>query len=264
MKIGIIGGGVVGRALARCYMEYAEVMVHDCLPERSTHSLEEALDVGSEGLVFICLPTPTVGKGMTLNTGIIEEFFKVRSGSDNNFVLKSTVPIGTTKYLRARYDIENLVHSPEFLTARCAPVDCCLPTRNIVGGTFNRAASILVNLYDRRFPGVPILTMSSDASEGVKLFTNSFFAVKVSFFNELYQIAGAAGIDWELVLGGMISDGRIAPFHTQVPGPDGIKGFGGSCLPKDIAELAFYAETVLGLEPGICKACIQRNKADRG
>ncbi len=121
---------------------------------------------------------------------------------------------------------------------------------------------MLSNLYNKRFPGIQILYMSSDAAEAVKLFTNAFFAVKVSFFNEIRTISDRLDIPWQSVLCGMLSDGRISAHHTQVPGPDGMWGFGGACLEKDLSEVATDLED-LGLPSHIVSAAIVRNVIDR-
>ncbi len=81
------------------------------------------------------------------------------------------------------------------------------------------------------------MLMSSDESEMVKLMTNSFFAVKVAFFNECRCLADKLKMRWEDVVKGVLSDGRISHSHTKVPGPDGRFGFGGACLPKDLSML---------------------------
>ncbi len=249
MRIGIIGGGTVGRATARAFIEHVdEVRVYDVVPERATHSYAEVA-CGSD-ITFVCLPTPQKKGSLDCDISIVEGFFKnaqeVGHG-DFNFVLRSTVPIGTTKRLAQEYGLSNLVHSPEFLTARCAVTDAHLPSRNIIGipvedvanDLTNVCGHILENLYLSRFPGVPCLCMKADESEAVKLFTNGFFATKIGYFNEVYQLAQKLDLDWDRVMEGVLSDGRIAHSHTKVPGPDGKLGFGGSCLPKDLASLKY-------------------------
>ena len=240
MRIGVVGGGVVGRATARCYMEHSEVKVYDIVKERSTHTLEETL--GSD-LVFVCLPTP-IGNKEGADVSALIDFFSFAASyhASVNYVLRSTVPIGTTKKLADSFNLSNLVHSPEFLTARCAVTDAQLPARNIIGDPgipypadefgdkFPESRKLLHRLYDKRFPGVPVLVMSSSESEAVKLFQNSFFAVKVAFFNEINELSERLKLDWDRVLAGMLSDGRIAHAHTKVPGPDGKYGFWGECL----------------------------------
>lgn len=243
MRIGVIGGGTVGHATARCYMEMAEVRVFDTDDRKCTHPLHNVLE---SDIIFVCLPTPQKQNSLECDISIIEEFFRhMLAGygapdlSTYNFVLRSTVPIGTTRKLRERYRVKNLVHSPEFLTARCAVTDAQIPARNIIGAPPGTGVleSKLIKLYEDRFPGVQVLTMTSDESEAVKLFQNSFFAVKIAMFNELHQLAEKLGLDWETVRQGMLSDGRIAHSHTNIPGPDGQYGYGGMCLPKDLGNL---------------------------
>lgn len=261
MRVGVVGGGTVGRALARSYLEWAEVRVFDVRPERATHALDDAL---AADLVFLCLPTPEAPGGGGLDTSAVEDFCQMLGGAApaGHYVLRSTVPVGTTRRLAGEHGLAGLVHSPEFLTARCAAADAQLPARNVVGGS-GPCADALEALYRRRFPGVPVLRMSRDESEAVKLVTNGFFAVKVAFWNEARGLCDALGLGWEAVLAGALADGRISHSHTRVPGPDGRRGFGGACLPKDLGELA-AALARAGLPPHVCAAALARNRADRG
>jgi UDPglucose 6-dehydrogenase len=146
------------------------------------------------------------------------------------------VGLGDTQALAFRYSTLNIVHSPEFLTQRCALTDAIIPARNIVGRTIKDDGEELAELYRRRF-SAPCLTMKSEESELVKLACNAFFATKVTFFNMIHQTAEQRNLSYETVLRGMLSDGRIAHSHTSVPGPDGQLGFGGACLPKDTSSL---------------------------
>lgn len=273
--IGIIGGGVVGRATARCYHEFAEVRVHDMLPERRTHYLHDILSWAD--LLFICLPE-----------GSVESFFVNLDQVDrsSNFVLRSTVPIGTTRRLRDKYGLQNLCHSPEFLTSRCAVSDAQTPARNIIGvpgavpelgkGTsmilVEAEQSNVINLYRdtllTRFPGVQLLLMSSDESEAVKLMTNAFGATVISLWNEFWSLADKLGLDWERVQAGVLSDGRIPHAWSRVPGPDGKMGFGGKCLPKDLKMMVdhigditpqFPREICSDGETSVCEAAWRRN-----
>lgn len=261
MRIGIVGNGVVGHATSRCWMEFADVRVYDVRPERATHSLSEVLD--SE-ITFLCLPTPQLPDGLAADVSAIDGFLDPLRGFTRPLVLKSTVPIGTTRRLARQYNLPNLVHSPEFLTARCAVADAMTPARNIVGGCEQTAATVcyLAHLYRTRFPGVPVHVMTSDESEAVKLFQNSFFATKIAFFNELHMLTMALGLDWHVIRDAVLADGRIAHAHTHSPGPDGKFGFGGSCLPKDLASLIDCMEQA-DATPTICQAVLERNRHDR-
>lgn len=224
MRVGVVGGGgggVVGRATAKSFVEHVdEVRVYDVLAERRTHGYREVLACD---VVFVCLPTPQESPLRALNT-----FFSQVS-ADVNYVIRSTVPVGTTAALAEQYRLTNVVHSPEFLTARCAEVDAQMPTRNIVGGDIAHPVS---RLYMRRWPHVPILYMTSDESEAVKLMLNSFFAVKVAFWNEMRTFADECGLDWIRVMQGILTDGRVHPSHTNVPGPDGSEASAALASPR--------------------------------
>jgi UDPglucose 6-dehydrogenase len=261
MKIGIIGGGVVGRATARAFVEHAEVRIYDTVAERRTHT---QCDVIACDIVFVCLPTPQLPNSMEADLSALDAFFSqlLHAERGGYFVLKSTVPIGTTTRLRRDHELPNLVHSPEFLTERCALVDACMPARNIVGGPPCAGLAIVADLYKKRFPGIPVHVMRSAESEAVKLIVNSFFAVKVAFFNEAHRMVQALDLDWERVLNGVLSDGRIAQAHTKVPGPDGKYGFGGACLPKDLADFIEVTEKA-GESAAVCRAAYHRNTEDR-
>lgn len=245
-SIGIIGGGVLGQAVARGFIEHAEIKISDMLKERRTHDIRE---VAQCDFVFICLPTPALPDGRC-DTSAIEHVLEMceREGwwtKDRCYVIRSTVPVGFTQAQADQRGFKlPLFHSPEFLTARCALTDFQTPARNIIGMPqrpekfdpvlnamrLTRALQ-LGELYKKRFPGVPTMLMSSDASELVKLACNGFFASKVTLFNVLYDLCQKRTIDWQHVLGGILSDGRIAHAHTNVPGPDGQQGFGGTCVP---------------------------------
>lgn len=274
MKIGIVGGGVVGHATARCYMEFAEVRVFDVQTERATHTLGQVLACD---VVFVCLPTPQKTNSLECDLSAIEGFFD--HGLDEhqrscNFVLRSTVPIGTTRRLAETYRLPNLAHSPEFLTARCSVIDAMLPARNIIGvpvpgndpeyPTFtgkNRGAQTLGILYHQRFPHAPCLFMSSDESEAVKLFQNGFFANSVAYWNEARELSDKVGMRWDSIINAILADGRISPSHCKVPGHHGW-GFSGACLPKDIANLTDCIIKA-DLASVVCKATIERNSHDQ-
>lgn len=251
-------------ATARAFIEHCdEVRVNDIVPERRTHDLGSTLDCD---LIMVCLPTPQREGSLECDTSAIDDFFRIcQNGraSLNNFVLRSTVPIGTTRRLREQYGLPNLVHSPEFLTARCALVDAQMPARNIIGypGATDHLPA-LYELYRRRWPHVPIHQLSSDESELVKLAVNSFFAVKVAYWNECHALASKLDLDWRRIMNAILADGRIGPSHTQVPGPDGKFGYGGTCLPKDLANLVTCLRENK-LNAAVTEAAGLRNIGDR-
>jgi nucleotide sugar dehydrogenase len=248
-KIGVVGGGVVGAATARAYTEHvAEVRVYDRDPVKSLDTLTSTL---ASDIVFICLPESE-----------LNSFFDALTYPPSaHFVIRSTVPPGTTASIQKKH--EKVVHSPEFLTARVAEIDARIPARNIIGAGARETAELVAELYFRRFPEVPILHMTSQESEFTKLACNAFFAVKISFFNELQNCSwSTGGVDWNVVRDGMLSCGRIAESHTHVPGPDGKFGFGGGCLPKDLSTLIRCAAED-GVPTPIMNAAQMRNPFDR-
>jgi nucleotide sugar dehydrogenase len=241
-SIGVIGNGFVGSAVAEGFKHHQDVKVYDKNKDLSTHSL---IDTIAQDFVFICLPTP-----MSLSTGkcdlsYIESFFNEIKDIQlkSIFIIKSTVSIGSTSRLKSQYPQFDIIHSPEFLTARTAKIDFITPSRLIVGYPKNFYSNIhnipnsVLSLFKERFPGVNSLLMNSEESEMVKYSANCFFATKISFFNEMKLLSDKLDCDFEHILNGVLSDGRIAVSHYQVPGHDQKLGFGGTCFPKDINSL---------------------------
>lgn len=265
MSIGVVGNGVVGGAIARSYTQHVKnVRVYDVVAERCTHPL--ALVLACD-VVFVCLPTPQKKDSLELDTSVLDKFFCSTAGSGANLVLKSTVPIGYTRYVSEWNKLPNLVHSPEFLTARCANIDAQMPPVNIIGIPHkiekpNQCAEMLNDLYTTRFPHIWVQGMEADESEAVKLFVNGFYAVKVAYWNEVRTLSNAKGLQWDTVINGVLAAGMIHPSHTQVPGPDGKYGFGGQCLPKDLAYLSEEIQRA-GCDYMVTRAASIRNDYDR-
>jgi UDPglucose 6-dehydrogenase len=264
MRIGIIGGGVVGKATFRSWVEYAEqCRVYDIDPARGTgHKLEEVLDAE---LIFVCLPTPKSNNQLACDTSLLDQFFAPHANSKLNFVLRSTVPIGTTTRLREQYKLNNLVHYPEFLTARCSIADAHLPARNVIGGLECRCKVDLIRAVERRFKGTPLFLLTSEESEAVKLLTNGYFGVVISYFNEAFDLCQRLNMDWLYVLKAIMADGRIPHSHNLVPGPDKQRGFGGDCLPKDVANLLDCMDRAeVHPPPFVTRSAYERNCQVRG
>lgn len=265
-SIGVIGNGFVGSAVVYAFKQDCDVKIYDVDVNRSTSTFESTID---QDIIFVCLPTPMVDvEGGECNLSIVESAFdriaETNRRKDNIFVIKSTVPIGTTRIFTKKYSNLNIVHSPEFLTAKNAKIDFITASRHIVGVPFydkNSAGiySKLINLYSKRFQGSLIITMDSDESEFVKYACNCYFATKVSYFNEIKLLADRLDLNWDLVMDGVLSDGRIAKSHTSVPGHDGDKGFGGTCFPKDINSMIHIMESY-NLDPMLLKAAWEQNK----
>jgi UDPglucose 6-dehydrogenase len=234
MNIGIVGNGFVGNAIYQNFKDKVECKVYDVRANRCYDSLE---DVINSDIVFVCLPTPMKENG-ECDLSYVLDFFKnvTLKNASTLFVIKSTVPIATTnKICQSRTDLK-VVHNPEFLTAVNAVEDFKNADRHIIGGKQNWCM-ILRDFYKKHFPNTPIQVVTSNESETIKYFANSFLAAKVSFFNNLYEICEKFEMNFESVKNGICTDDRIGFSHTKVPGPDGLMGFGGYCFPKDINAL---------------------------
>jgi UDPglucose 6-dehydrogenase len=235
MKIGIVGNGFVGNAIYQNFKDKLECKVYDIRIHRCYNSLEDTVNAD---IVFVCLPTPMKENGECDLSYVLQFFKDVKiTNGKTLFVIKSTVPIGTTDMLSnvKRQDL-NVVHNPEFLTAVNAVEDFKNADRHIIGGRQN-LCMILRDFYKQFFPDTPIQIVTSKESETIKYFANSFLAAKISFFNNLYEICEKFEMNFDSVKQGICTDDRIGFAHTKVPGPDGLMGFGGYCFPKDINAL---------------------------
>ena len=267
MKLGIIGNGFVGNAIANAFVPYIEVKIHDKDPSRSMNTLDQV--VNTSDVVFVCVPTPMMKDG-TIDLSIVEGVFEQVQETLNNeeaiFVLKSTVVPGTTRSLKSKYPNLRIVFNPEFLTERHARFDFLNQSRIILGTetdfdefTTNRDITRVRALYEKRFHSNRFIVTNYETAEMIKYFNNIFFAVKVSFMNEMKQVAEKIPqINWEKAVAGFVSDGRVGDSHLQVPGPDGKKGFGGSCFPKDINAFMTYTDN-LDLDLSVIKGAWKTN-----
>ena len=267
-KIGIVGNGFVGGAVRFGFSPQvgceADIRVYDKNPNKSTHTLEET--VNESDFIFLSVPTPANEDGsisLKILESALSDINEVHSGKDNAILLRSTVIPGTTWALQQKYPQLNLLFNPEFLTERSANFDFINQSRFIVGhGDVQMSAmksEQFVDLIRRRFGDcVAILETTYETAELIKYMSNCFFATKVSFMNEMYQIAEKIDADWDAAIAGLVGDGRIGHSHLNVPGHDGKFGFGGSCFPKDIQAMIDFAET-FGLNPSVLKGAWEKN-----
>lgn len=263
ISIGVIGNGFVGSAIVKGFLQYNDVKVYDANESKASHSL---IDTIKQDIVFVCLPTPMFKDTLECDISYITNFFNtiitLPCNPNTIFVIKSTVPIGTTEDLCKKFNPIKIIHSPEFLTARTALIDFITPSRNVIGGKSENGTNLVKELYEYRFPGVKCFLMSSHESEFIKYFTNTFFATKVSFFNEMFLLVEKLGLNWNTILEGVMSDGRIGISHYQVPGHDGDFGFGGTCFPKDInAFIKTFEKNEIN--PIVLKSVWKRNETVR-
>jgi len=259
-KIGILGNGFVGSAVASGFALHADVRVYDIDPKKSIHSFEEVME--SE-FIFICVPTPmNINNSNKIDLSMVTSAFKKiatyeKPLNEKIFILKSTVIPGTTNALVKQFSNLEIVFNPEFLTERSARLDFINASRIVLGGT-EEACKRLAILYRIRFPYTPIIITDWMSAEFVKYMCNCFFATKISFMNEMKQASEKVDLDWKSILGGFLADGRIGNSHIDVPGHDGHPGFGGKCFPKDInAFINFFKD--IEVRPSVLEAVWEKN-----
>src|SRR5579872_1631434 len=267
MKLGIIGNGFVGKATQFLKSSIVDTLyVYDIVPEKCTPVGLTFDKLAECDLIFIALPTPMLPNGCCYLDTIkqcIGDLNSITNPAFTSIILRSTVPPGTSEELGVYF-------MPEFLTERNWMndfVNCkhwifgCDPNDNVfiekITKLFNQAQSEGILKYNNLH-----FTTRKEA-ELVKYVRNSFLAMKVSFFNEIYDLSQKLGIDFESVRKLSTLDDRIGPSHSNVPGPDGLRGYGGTCLPKDVHNLLNEMCNV-EVDSHIVRAIIERNeKVDR-
>ncbi len=235
--VGVIGLGVVGSAVRHYFEEVRreEVLLYD--PYKR---LGSAAEISQASLVFICVPTPYLpGSGFD-DTAVAESLALLQGRK--TVVIKSTVLPGTTAAYQRRYPQHSLMFNPEFLRERSALQDFLCPDRQLVGcgdGQDEEGRELLELLPAAPYAAV----LPSTAAELIKYATNAFLALKVVFANEMYDLSGALGIDYEELKRGLGADPRIGTSHLDVL-DGGYRGYDGKCLPKDTLSLIDLGATL--------------------
>ena len=240
MKIGIIGNGYVGGATALLKNRNVDVVIYDVESEKCSPRGLNFNDLLDCSFIFICLPTPMDMEGKCCVQLVSDTVNKLaQAGYDTErIVVKSTVPVGTCRKL-------NVMFMPEFLTEQSWQHDF-LSQKNWILGTNVRNDKIRDELYsifdsawhDGVLVNRPHMTFAtSEEAELTKYVRNTFLATKVSFFNEIEEFCRVNNISYRKVRELTLYDDRIGDSHTSVPGPDGKRGFGGTCFPKDVSAL---------------------------
>jgi UDPglucose 6-dehydrogenase len=233
LKIGIVGVGMVGGAL-KGYFEKKGIkpFLYD-----NGKNLGSIKDINQADVVFVCVPTPFNQKdGFDLS--FVEQACQDIDGS-KIVVIKSTVLPGTTENFQKKYSNHKFLFNPEFLTEITADQDMNYPDRQIVGYT-QESHSIAGNIM-QILPLAPFeKTIPATEAEMVKYFGNNWFAVKVIFANQMYDLCQKVGIDYEKVMESVSADKRIGRTHLDIMHKN-YRGYGGKCLPKDIRALIQFA-----------------------
>lgn len=244
MNIGIIGIGFVGSAIQQSINllnSHHTLTLYDKYKNMGTLK-----DILNTDMVFLCLPTPYDKQTQTYDKSAIYEICEQLNDQYHGLViLKSTVEPTTTESLARTYTQLELVHNPEFLTARTALQDFHHQTHIIIGKTStcsNQLVQRLIDFYQTHYKQAQITQCTSTESEMVKINCNSFYAVKIQYFTELYLLCEKLNVNFNTVRDIMLKNKWIHPMHTHVPGHDGQLSYGGDCFPKDTSALLAFMQ----------------------
>ena len=263
-KIGIVGFGFVGKAIAYGFNTHAEIFTYDKYGD-CTHTLEETVE--NSDIIFVCVPTPMNEDGtqdLSNMDDAIEAIHKCAGMNPKIIIIKSTVLPGTVRIYQENNPIHTFVFNPEFLTERVAKLDFINQNRIILGfeqdafETVSEEIKTVVDIYRTRFPHTPMYVTNFETAELIKYMCNTFFAVKLSFLNEMYDVADKLNIDFDELICMFLADNRIGNSHTDVPGHDGMRGWGGKCFPKDIAAFIQWSDKN-EIDLDMCKAAQKVN-----
>ena len=240
--IGIIGLGFVGGAILESF-QLKDIVVegYDKFKNGGIGTIE---NMYTKDYLFLCLPTLYNSTQKEYDLRPIHEICSCLQ--IHNFmggvIIKSTVEPETTIFLSKKYGLK-ITHNPEFLSTATAFSDFHHQTHIVLGKGPNVSTIELEELrdfYSLHYPTAEISLVTSNESESMKIFVNSFYAAKIQFFNELYLLCQKNSCDYTLIKNMMLKNKWINPMHTQVPGTDGLLSYGGACFPKDTNALLEY------------------------
>jgi len=249
----IAGHGYVGGAVASVLGQTNLLSISD--PKLNDNKVSDFPEADG---VILCLPTPEKPDG-SCDTSFIDEVLS-ECYDFIPILIKSTMSIEGYRDLKLKYPTLPIAYSPEFLTAANANKDFAEQQYFYIAGDYR---DFWINIFKEALPNAtPRLASSVEELILVKYFRNSFLSVKVAYANQMYDICKAMGIPYKNVREKFIEDPRIGDSHTIVPGPDGTRGFGGACFPKDTAAI-LYTANIYDWDLSIIEASVAYNNKIR-
>ena len=236
-SIGIIGYGIVGRAAKNFYKD---ARIYDKF--KPVDSWEEVIE---QDILFLCLPTPFQNDKIDLSAldetfSALDETFGKLLG-EKIIVIKSTVAPGATDRFQIERPDLRIFYIPEFLTENTSFEDFAKPDKNIIG--FTPQSQDLIPEIIKILPLAPTLVVRAKEAEMIKCAINAYYALKVIFNNQLFDLCQHSNINYHRVNCGLTMDKRILDSHSEIF-HKGYRGFGGKCLPKDLNNLIAFGNEI--------------------
>ena len=241
IKISIIGLGFVGNAMYESFKKRNVDVI--CIYDKYKNGgIGDMCNTVNSDIIFLALPTHYHEENNEYDkTALYEVCNQLNTlNYTKNVVIKSTIEPLTTDTFQKEFPNMNFYHNPEFLTARTAVEDFDKQTHIVIGKP-NLASTLghtlLHNFYSHFYPNAEISLCNSTESECMKIYCNCFYAVKIQFMTELYELTNKLDCSFENIKNLMLKNKWINPMHTQIPGHDGKISYGGMCFPKDTTAL---------------------------
>jgi UDPglucose 6-dehydrogenase len=254
MKIIIAGYGFVGKAVASVLQTKHELVIID--PKYNDNKITDHVD--ADGII-ICVSTPTEENGICNVNNIASVLDHVPFFMP--VMIKSTLTPPNVQGFRQVYENHSIVYSPEFLRANTANADFANQKYIIIGG--DDPEGFWHELFTSTLPNCKmVLQCSEEEACMIKYSINCFLALKASYFNQIADICDNNKMDYDIVRHIITQDSRIGASHTLVPGPDGQRGWGGACFPKDTEAFLQWTKTI-GMPATLVESSIQYNNKVR-
>lgn len=254
--------GVVGNAMYQSFKDFFEILIFD-KNKQELNTIKDENPINEliallDGPIFICVPTPMNSDGSCDISMVDEICEKINDAqmkkmteqscycnccgiSEQVVVIRSTVSPGTCDDLMEKYPYISIVYNPEFLTERTSVEDFKNLQSVVIGGE-EKIVDFVFSYYKMIFKNISLYSTSRKQAEVFKYMTNSYFAMKIIFANEIKNYCDKISVDYNSLKNIFPAEPRLGSTHWDVPGPDGKYGFGGKCLPKDASGFLFDAK----------------------